>query len=456
MEQMTLNWEPERRLYTVSELTWELRDLLGSTYADIWVSGEVSGFREAGSGHWYFSLKDETAQLKCACFRNAARLLKFRPEDGLAVLARGRLDVYEARGEYQLIVSALEPQGLGALQLAFELLKKKLEAEGVFAAARKRPLPKHPRRIGVVTSADGAAIRDIINVLTRRFPGIHIRLYPALVQGPGSVEQVVAGIEYFGRTGWADVVIVGRGGGSLEDLWTFNEEAVARAIVACPTPVISAVGHETDFTIADFVADLRAPTPSAAAELVTAARADLLERIGNFGVRAEQLLRYRLAQAAARVHQLGIDRASSALRLRVGRYAQRLDETDARLRERLRASLRLRRERWRRLADRLQRQDLRLRIASAGTRLERATGAVRRSMELLLARRGAALAPLAARLEAISPLRVLERGYAIVQDEEGRVIRQAAEAAAGEQIQIRLWRGRLRARVEERIVEDSL
>lgn len=455
MEQMTLSWEPERRLYTVSELTYELRDLLGSGYADIWVSGEVSGFREAGSGHWYFSLKDETAQLKCACFRNTARLLKFRPEDGLAVLARGRLDVYEARGEYQLIVSALEPQGFGALQLAFELLKKKLEAEGLFAAERKRPLPKYPRRIGVVTSPDSAAIRDIINVLTRRFPGIHIRLYPALVQGPGSVEQVVAGIEYFGRTGWADVVIAGRGGGSLEDLWTFNEEAVARAIAACPVPVISAVGHETDFTIADFVADLRAPTPSAAAELVTAARADLLERIGNLRVRAEQSLRYRLAQASARVHQLGIDRASIALRLRTGRAAQRVDDADSRLGERLRSLIRAHRQRWQGLADRLRRQDLRLRVAAVRARLERATAAAGRSVELLLARRRAALEPLAARLGAISPLRVLERGYAIVQDEEGHVVREAAHARAEGSIQIRLWKGRLRARVEERIIEDS-
>jgi exodeoxyribonuclease VII large subunit len=411
--------------------------------------GHISGCRLAGSGHWYFSLKDELAQLKCACFRGTARLLRFRPEDGMAVLARGRLDVYDARGEYQLIVSALEPQGLGALQLAFEQLKRKLEAEGLFAAERKRPLPRYPRRIGVVSSADGAAIRDIVQVLTRRFPGIHVRLFPALVQGAGSVEQMVEGIEYFGRSGWPDVLIVARGGGSLEDLWTFNEEAVARAIAASPVPVVSAVGHETDFTIADFVADLRAPTPSAAAEIVIPPRGDLLERIEGARQRAGRVLRYRLVQASSRVHQLGVDRGAGALHLRINRSAQRVDDAQQRMRDRLRAQLRSGRERWRELAERLQRRDLRLRIAAARGRLDRATAALGRAAEILVASRGARLNPLAARLEAISPLRVLERGYAIVQDEAGHVLRDAAQASAGERLDIRLSRGHLRARVEE-------
>ena len=253
--------------------------MLDGEFSDISVAGEISGLKLAASGHYYFTLKERESQIKAVAFRSAHRFWKCKPQDGLAVVARGRIDVYEARGEYQLIVEFIEPQGLGALQLAFEQLKKKLAAEGLFAAERKRPLPRFPRRIGIVTSPRGAAIADMVQILTRRFPGLHIRLYPALVQGEGSVEEVVRGIEYFSRTKWPDVVIVGRGGGSLEDLWTFNEEAVARAIAACAVPVISAVGHETDVTIADFVADLRAPTPSAAAELVVCTREELLERI---------------------------------------------------------------------------------------------------------------------------------------------------------------------------------
>src|SRR6266576_4398220 len=279
MEQFVLQFGPERRSLTVSELNAAIRGLLDREFSDIWVSGEISGTKLATSGHYYFTLKDAEAQLRCVCFKSTARFWKFKPQDGIAVLARGRIDVYEARGEYQLLVEHLEPQGLGALQLAFERLKKKLAAEGLFAAERKRPLPRFPRRIGIVTSPRGAAVADMVQILARRFPGLHIRLYPALVQGEGSVEEVVRGIEYFSRTKWPDVVIVGRGGGSLEDLWTFNEEAVARAIAACSVPVISAVGHETDVTIADFVADLRAPTPSAAAELVVPTRAALLEQV---------------------------------------------------------------------------------------------------------------------------------------------------------------------------------
>ena len=260
--------------------------------------------------------------MKCVAFRSSHRYWKFKPRDGLAVLARGRVDVYEARGEYQLLVEMLEPQGLGALQLAFEQLKKKLAAEGLFEAARKRPLPRFPRRIGIVTSPRGAAIADLVQILTRRSPGLHIRLFPALVQGEGSVEEVCRGIEYFSRTRWADLVIVGRGGGSLEDLWTFNAEAVARAIAACAVPVVAAVGHETDVTIADFVADLRAPTPSAAAELVVPNREDLLSRVAAARAKTGQALRYRLAMLERRLRQQGIDRALSLLHRRLGRGMQ--------------------------------------------------------------------------------------------------------------------------------------
>src|SRR6185312_6605960 len=266
--QLSFTLQAERRVFSVSELTSEIRGIFSQQFRDVWVLGEISGCKAATSGHFYFSLKDATSQVKAVLFRGSARWLKFRPQDGMMVLARGSLDVYEARGEYQLIVEVLEPRGAGALQLAFEQLKKKLEAEGLFEAGRKRPLPKLPQRIGIVTSPAGAVVRDILHVLERRFAGLHIRLFPAQVQGEGAREQICAGLKYFGEGRWADVVIVARGGGSLEDLWTFNEEAVAKAIAASAVPVISAIGHETDFTIADFVADVRAPTPSAAAEIV--------------------------------------------------------------------------------------------------------------------------------------------------------------------------------------------
>ena len=311
MEQFDLGFDlfPQRRVFSVSELNGAIRAILDGEFSDISVTGEISGLKLATSGHYYFTLKDRESQVKAVAFRSAHRFWKFKPQDGMAVLARGRIDVYEARGEYQLLVEHLEPQGLGALQLAFERLKKKLAAEGLFAAERKRPLPRFPRRIGIVTSPRGAAVADMIQILSRRFPGLHIRLYPALVQGEGSVEEVCRGIEYFSRTKWPDVVIVGRGGGSLEDLWTFNEEAVARAIAACSVPVISAVGHETDVTIADFVADLRAPTPSAAAEMVVCTRDELFERIAAARAKSAQAVRYRIAMLERRLRQQGIDRA---------------------------------------------------------------------------------------------------------------------------------------------------
>ncbi|MBV8808357.1 MAG: exodeoxyribonuclease VII large subunit, partial [Acidobacteriaceae bacterium] len=288
--QMKLSLEAERRIFQVKELNAAVQNLFEVEFRNIWVLGEISGCRVAGSGHTYFSLKDEESQVRCALFKGSARFARFRPQDGLWVLARGSLEVYEARGEYQLIVDRLEPQGAGALQLAFEQLKKKLAAEGLFDAERKRPLPKLPQRIGVVTSPAGAVIRDILQVLERRFQGIQVRIFPAQVQGEGSVEQVCAGVEHFSERKWADVVIIARGGGSLEDLWAFNEEQVARAIAASQVPVISAIGHETDFTIADFVADRRAPTPSAAAEIVIRTRDSVEEQISVCRAKAVQAL----------------------------------------------------------------------------------------------------------------------------------------------------------------------
>jgi exodeoxyribonuclease VII large subunit len=447
MEQIAFRFEPDRRVFSVSELNAAIRGLLEREFTDVWVTGEISGVRLAASGHYYFTLKEQDAQLRCVCFRQTARYLKFKPQDGVAVIARGRIDVYEVRGEYQLLVETLEPQGLGALQFAFEQLKKKLAGEGLFDAGRKRPIPAFPRRIGIVTSPAGAAIRDLLNILERRFPGLHIRLFPALVQGEGSVEDVCRGIEYFSASGWADVVIVGRGGGSIEDLWTFNEEAVARAIATCAIPVISAVGHETDVTIADFVADLRAPTPSAAAELVVGTRQQVLERIENAQAKLRQTLRYRLADAARKLHQRGIERATSLLGRRIGRSLQRVDELDYGLRQRTGALLARARTRLESAVARLKAHDLRLRFAMTRRRLETADRAAAETMRARLARAWGRFEPFAAELHQLSPLRVLERGYAIVQNEQGRILKDPAEAPPESAIRVRLARGRLKARV---------
>src|SRR5579863_5086030 len=281
MGQVLFDFQPQRKIFRVSELSREIRNRLERDFPDLWVTGEISNLRSAPSGHYYFTLKDQNAQLRAVCFRGQARYLKFKPEDGLSVIARGQLTIYEARGEYQLVVEFLEPAGLGALQLAFEQLKANLAGEGLFEAARKKPLPVLPRTIGVVTSPTGAVIRDILRVLKRRFRNMNVLLYPVKVQGEGAAKEISEGIEYFNRHTLVDVMIVARGGGSLEDLWAFNEEVVARAIASSKIPVISAVGHETDFTIADFVADLRAPTPSAAAELVIQAKSELLQQLDS-------------------------------------------------------------------------------------------------------------------------------------------------------------------------------
>jgi exodeoxyribonuclease VII large subunit len=450
MEQMALAWGPTRKTYTVAELNAAIRGLLGSEFNDVWVAGEISGSKTASSGHCYFTLKDQDAQLRCVCFRASLRYLKFKPQDGIAVLARGRIDVYEMRGEYQLQVELLEPQGHGALQFAFEQLKKKLAAEGLFDGARKRAIPWLPRRIGIVTSPSGAVIRDITQILSRRFPGLHIRLYPATVQGEGSIEAVLRAIEYFSDSGWPEVVILARGGGSLEDLWTFNEEAVARAIIASSVPVISAIGHETDFTIADFVADLRAATPSAAAELVIRTREQLLDQLGVYDHKLLQSVRYRLAMAARRLHQQGVERASAVLHRGIGRLQQRVDELEYRLRERIGTTAAQRRKRLEELSARLRSLDLRLRIAAARRRLEAADAVILQLVRLRLTRSNARLDPLIAHLTQLSPLKILERGYALVSNATGRIVKEPADAPVGSEIEVRLARGQIAARVIER------
>jgi exodeoxyribonuclease VII large subunit len=449
MEQMALAWGPVRKTYTVGELNMAIRGVLGSEFDDIWVSGEISGTRTVASGHCYFTLKDHDAQLRCVCFRASLRYLKFKPKDGVAVLARGRIDVYEARGEYQLQVEAIEPQGHGALQFAFEQLKKKLASEGLFDASRKRPIPKLPRRIGIVTSPTGAVIRDITQIITRRFPGLHLRLYPVLVQGEGSVEAVLRALDYFSQSSWAEVVILARGGGSLEDLWTFNEESVALAIARSRAPVISAIGHETDYTIADFVADLRAPTPSAAAELVICTREQLFDQLVTIEHRMTQLARYRVAMTARRLHQQGVERASALLHRNIGRLQQRVDDLAYRLRDRVLDGVSARRRRLESIAARLRNLDLRLRVAGARRRSDAAEAALIHLVRARLARAHSSLHPVIAHLTQLSPLKILERGYAIVENEEGKVVKEPAQAPSGSAIQVRLARGRIQARVEK-------
>jgi exodeoxyribonuclease VII large subunit len=438
---LDLRIESARRQYTVGDLTEEIGALLTDAYTNIWVDGEISGLKLAGSGHAYFTLKDDRASLRCACWKGVYRLLRFKPAEGAEVLARGRIEVYEPRGEYQLIVDAIEPVGAGALQLAFERLKKKLAAEGLFEASRKRPLPGFPRRIGIVTSPTGAVIRDILHVIERRFPGLHIRIHPALVQGAGSVEQVVAGLDYFSLNPWADVVILARGGGSIEDLWTFNEEQVARAIARCAVPVISAIGHETDFTIADFAADLRAPTPSAAAEIVTATRDALLEQIRNAETRLGQSLRLQLARAARRLSELSTLRAEALVERRLMRAAQRLDYADAALARGASNQIRAAQNKLRLLTVDLSRFDARLRAKDMRARFERTRQRLQSAGLKILDLPASRYTLGRAKLLQLSPLNVLQRGYAVVTLPSGNIMRAPSEAQSGETLRLRLAGG---------------
>ncbi len=430
-QQGQLQLVPERRVWTVSELTAQVRDLLERAFRDLWVQGEVSNFRISPYGHYYFTLKDEAAQLRCFVHKRDARFLRMQPQDGLAVTARGALGVYEQRGEYQLQVNYLEPVGVGALQLAFEQLKARLAAEGLFEAARKRPLPMLPRRIGLVTSPRGAAIADMVRILRRRYENLHLLLYPVRVQGEGAAAEIVEAIQFFNRAHASirpDVLILARGGGSLEDLWAFNEEAVARGIAASRIPVITGVGHETDFTIADFVADLRAPTPSAAAELVIQSKEEIKQRLRALDARLAEKLRYQVLHARHQLSQLMRARGWRRLENLLREQAQRADEMALRLRQALLDSAARRRHDWAVAVARLASYDLRG----------------------ILQRERLRLKALAGQLNQLSPLAVLERGYAIVFDAEGKVVKSAAAVGIGDPIQVQLARGRLHADVKKK------
>ena len=450
MSQLQFNLQPVRRIFTVSELTGSIRDLFARNFTDIWVEGEISNCHEAQSGHIYCTLKDDSAQVRCVCFRNQLRLMKFRPEDGLHVTVRGSVSVYETRGEYQIYIESIEPVGLGALQLAFDQLKKRLEAEGLFAAEKKKPLPLLPRCIGLITSPSGAAVRDVVRILRRRFHNVQLTLYPVRVQGEGAVAEIVRALQFFNRRQTVDVLILARGGGSLEDLWAFNEEILARAIAESTIPVICGVGHETDFTIADFVADVRASTPSAAAELVVQTRREFDNHILELrGALAEQM-RYRILVLIRRVHELagrrGFRRPLDLLR----QQRQRADEMTARLAHGLRANLERSRKRFTTAHIRIVSFDFRMKVAALRHRLEQRSSDLGTRAERLLRAKRERLDRARLQLEERSPLRVLERGYAIATNAAGQILRDAAQVAIGDSVAVQLHRGRLTTEIKAR------
>ncbi len=455
--------ETERRPLTVSELTAQVRAAVQSRFASVWVEGEVSNFRAHTSGHWYFTIKDETAQLRATCFRNTNRAIRFRPSDGLQLRARGRLTVYEPRGEYELDVEALEPVGAGALRVAFEQMRDRLSAEGLFNEELKRPLPLFPRRIGVVTSQSGAAIRDILNVIARRTRTVHVLFAPARVQGEGAAQEIARAIELLNRyhleatingrpEEGVDAIIVGRGGGSAEDLWAFNEEEVARAIRASAIPVISAVGHETDSSIADLVADVRAPTPSAAAELV-AAREDELEAY-VIGLTRDLLraVRFRVMNGRTRVAEAAMSPGFDEVRERLRAAGATVDAASHRLETLMtRAAARARRS-TDALVCRLSPSRLGARVSRARVRFALLRAARDAAISGRLNDERARLAVAVASLDALSPLAVLQRGYALarsINSTDGRLLRDARAVKIGDVVHLRLAAGALVCRVEK-------
>ena len=406
--------ETERKPLTVSQLTTSIRTALESRFNAVWVEGEISNFKDHSSGHWYFTLKDENAQLRAKCFRSTNMRIRFRPANGLKVRARGKLSVYAPRGEYELVIDALDPVGAGALRIAFEQLRDRLQAEGLFAKELKRPLPVFPRRVGIVTSPTGAAIRDILNVISRRTRTVHVLFSPAKVQGDLAGPDIARAIRFInlyheralreGRTAdLVDVLIVGRGGGSTEDLWAFNQEEVARAIRKSAIPVISAVGHETDFTIADFAADHRAATPSAAAEIVAAREDQICSALDHLGRQLVRLTRFQIVQLRSRVQEQALSHAFA---------------------------------------------EVKSRLNNARARFDAASSACDAAIDFKLQEGCERLALAAASLDALSPLAVLQRGYAIAQDAAGKPLRDASSVKEGDAVSVRLAKGRLATRVE--------
>ncbi|HXR38530.1 MAG TPA: exodeoxyribonuclease VII large subunit [Terracidiphilus sp.] len=443
-----------RRIWPVRELVGQVRELIEQEYGDVWVEGEISNFRPAPSGHVYFTLKDADAQLPIVLFRRQAMLLRFRPEDGLHVLVRGRVSVYEQRGQMQLVAETMEPVGAGSLQLAFEQLKERLKAEGLFDAARKRPLPAFPRTVGIVTSPTGAVIRDFLNIVGRRHSGLNVLLVPVSMQGeqaPAEIESAIAHLNATapGDPAHVDLIVLARGGGSLEDLAAFNSERVARAIAASRLPVVSAIGHETDFTIADFAADLRAPTPSAAAELITEAQHKIAEHLATQSHRLDRAARFQLLQARQRLSRsAAADRAERLMATLLHRQAQRVDDLAFRLESALSAQLRRQQDQVGAFTAAVLRHDPRQALAQARECLQTGRNRLQRTLERQLHAHANTLGALDARLHSLSPLAVLDRGYALVLDAEGNVVRSVGQIGPGDPVTTRLSDGAFSSRVE--------
>jgi exodeoxyribonuclease VII large subunit len=444
-----------RRIWPVRELVQHVCEQVEQEYGDIWVEGEISNCRPAPSGHLYFTLKDADAQLPVVLFRRQSLLLRFKPEDGLHVLVRGRVSVYAQRGQLQLVGEAIEPVGAGSLQLAFEQLKDRLKAEGLFESARKKPLPAFPRSIGIVTSPTGAVIRDFLNIAGRRHAGLNVILCAAAVQGEHAAGEIESAISLLNASGMVDVIVIARGGGSLEDLSAFNTERVARAIVASSTPVVSAIGHETDFTIADFVADFRAPTPSAAAELITEAQHRVAERVEILSNRIERAARFQLLHSRQLLDAIPLDRAERRVTASLHRAGQRMDDLGFRMESSVSELIRMRRRQVADLTADVLHHEPRQMLARTQERLVVGKTRLERSLERILRRWAARLDALDSRLRSLSPLAVLERGYALAMNADGHVIRSAHQVAQGERVRTRLHDGEFTSVVEESAAKNK-
>jgi len=447
--QLGMDFE-ERQIYSIEQLNREVKQLLQQNFPLLWVEGELSNVARPASGHIYFSLKDEQAQVRCAMFRNANRALPFEPENGMQVLVRARVGVYEPRGEYQLTIEHMEEAGVGILQRKFEALKHKLNQEGLFDADNKQPLPSYPKTISIVTSASGAAIRDILSTLQRRYPLLTIRIYAVPVQGDGSAAAIVDAIKAINRQKQTDVIIVSRGGGSIEDLWSFNEEEVARAIHASKIPVVTGVGHEVDFTIADFVADVRAATPTAAAELITPDHEEFLAVFEQY----ENTFLYLMRDVLSNFHQ-AIDWVTQRLEFlhpkqAVLRKHEYLIELQGRAHSAIKFSLSERANQFNNLANRFENQSPQVRVREAKTKLVELHKQLYRSMQLNLEHNQQALHSLARTLDVVSPLGTLNRGYAIVSNlENGQILLDSNKVAKNDKISIQLAKGQLSAKIED-------
>ena len=440
---------PERRVWTVRALVTAVRTHVEREYTDAWVEGEISNFRAPDSGHLYFTLKDGNAQIRVVMFSSKARLLRFRPADGMQVVVRGRVTIYEDRGELQIAAEYLEPKGAGGLQIAFEQLKAKLDAEGLFAAERKKAIPTLPSRIGIVTSPQAAALRDILKILRRRHHSVNVVIYPAQVQGDAAAFEVATGVRYFNQSRSVEVIIVGRGGGSAEDLAAFNDEGLARTVAASEIPVISAIGHETDFTIVDFVADLRAPTPSAAAELVIRSRIEIEGQAEAARERLVRAMERRLLEARHALTERAQHGAFARMMDLIRQRQQRVDDLTYRLEREERLTLEKLRRRWESFAAAVRHYDARRVLAAMRRELEVESAALVGGMRNLLLQHKVRADRMATALEALSPLAILERGYALVFDGAGQLVKEASQVKAGDEISARVARGEIRAVVNE-------